>query len=246
VDPYAADLETLERATVEAVAPWRLHALDGWLAPVDPGPIGRARSAVPLRHDARLAPETLDRIEALYRAGDVAPGFRMADAPGLEPAREALATRGYAPVQPTLFLVGGTAGLLALTSAPAEVADAPDAAWAAAFGGEGFDPADAERRLANYRRSAASVFAAVREGGEVLAVGVGAFGRGWVSVQAMRTTASRRGEGLAGRVLAAIGLAAEARGYHRVCLQVEEPNVAARALYGRAGLRAVWRYRYWR
>lgn len=55
--PTASDIEALERATVQAVAPQQLWELPGWLVPVDPGTVGRARSAVPLHHAAPdLAP----------------------------------------------------------------------------------------------------------------------------------------------------------------------------------------------
>jgi ribosomal protein S18 acetylase RimI-like enzyme len=86
----------------------------------------------------------------------------------------------------------------------------------------------------------------VRQGGAALAVGAASFCGGWASVHGMRTRPARRGEGLAGRVLAALAAAAAGQGLSRVFLQVEEPNAPARALYRRAGMQAAWRYRYWR
>ena len=47
----AADIEALERATVEAVAPPEVAEIGPWLVPLDDGTIGRAKSAVPLVHD---------------------------------------------------------------------------------------------------------------------------------------------------------------------------------------------------
>jgi N-acetylglutamate synthase len=76
-------------------------------------------------------------------------------------------------------------------------------------------------------------------------VGVAAFGHGWASVHGMRTDVTRRGQGLAGRVLAGLGGAAQARGIEQVFLQVEEGNSAARSLYRRFGFKPAWRYFYW-
>ena len=47
-----ADIDSLERSIVAAVAPERVVEIGGWLAPLDPGPITRAKSAVPLTHAA--------------------------------------------------------------------------------------------------------------------------------------------------------------------------------------------------
>jgi GNAT superfamily N-acetyltransferase len=90
------------------------------------------------------------------------------------------------------------------------------------------------------------LFGRVRDGDRTVAVGVMSFGFGWAGVHGMRTAPQRRGEGLAGRVLAGLAEAATARGIDRVFLQVEEGNAPARALYARAGLAPVWRYHYWR
>jgi N-acetylglutamate synthase len=240
------DIETIERATLAAVAPDEVLETDGWLAGLDGGTIGRARSAVPLRHDASCDPATLDRLEAAYRERGLEPWFRIADGPGLAQVQAELERRGYSPVQPTLVKTGDAAGLALLNAAPAETIDHPDDAWGAVFLGEGFDPLDGAYRVKALSRSPGAVYAQVRSGERTVAVGVASFGFGWASIHGMRTEKSRRGEGLAGRVLAGLARAAMERGVERVFLQVEEPNAPARALYRRAGLSPAWRYRYWR
>lgn len=58
----------------------------------------------------------------------------------LEPLRQYLAQVGYHLEQPTLVQVGSAAAMRNMTTqALAEVANAPDAGWAALFLGEGFD-----------------------------------------------------------------------------------------------------------
>lgn len=240
------EVEAIERATLAAVAPPQVLELGGWLAAFDGGTIGRSRSAVPLRHDLRVDEDILDRLEAAFDDNGVDPRFRVADGEGLADVHAALAARGYAATQATLVKTGAASGLAALSARPAETNSRPDEAWRAVFLGEGFDQVDGAFRAKALTRGQDAVYAQVRDGGRTVAVGVAAFSFGWASVHGMRTEKARRGEGLAGRVLAGLAQAALARGVERVFLQVEEANAPARALYRRAGLAPRWRYHYWR
>src|SRR4051812_16496214 len=144
------DIETLERATVEAVAPPGALEIDGWLAPFDNGVIGRAKSAVPLRHD--LGPGALDQIEAAYRARGLKPAFRVANVPGLETVAAQLAARGYAVEQSTVVKIGSVAQVAASSEGSVRILRRPDEAWGAVFTGEGFDPVDGASRVAALSR----------------------------------------------------------------------------------------------
>jgi N-acetylglutamate synthase len=239
------DVEAIERATVAAVAPDEVHEIGGFLVGVDSGTLGRARSAAPLSHDVRPDPAVLDAIEAHYRDHGYPPIFRVADVPGLTGLRDELRRRGYTAENPTVVKVGEVSAMRSLPGEPAVIAAQPDAAWTAVFLGEGFDPVDGAHRIRNLSRAPEAVFASVREDGRACAVGAGGFGHGWLSIHGMRTDAARRGEGLAGRVLAALAAEAERRGLTRAFLQVQEPNAPARNLYRRAGFRWAWRYDYW-
>lgn len=240
------DVEAIERATVAAVAPGEVLEIGGWLVALDPGTIRRAGSAVPLSHDLPCDGSALDQIEAVYGERGLTPAFRIADAPGLQGVREELKRRGYGFEQPTLVKVGAPTGMIAAARGQAaSVAGAPTPNWASVFTSEGFDPADGANRVAALTRSPDAVYAGISEGERMLAVGVAAFGHGWASVHGMRTDQARRGEGLAGRVLAGLAGAAQSRGIERVFLQVEEGNTGARSLYRRAGFTRGWRYFYW-
>jgi len=242
----ASDIEAVERATLAAVAPRELTESDGWLLGLDPGTIRRAASAVPLAHDLDLSPAMLDRIEAAYNQRGLNPAFRLADQPGLAGVRALLAARGYAAQQPTLVKFGSVTAMRALTrGSPAETTATPPQGWAEVFLGEGFDPIDGANRIANLTRSPDAVYASVVQDGRTVAVGVCAFAGHWASVHGMRTEKAARGQGFAGRVLAGLAAAAQARGVERVFLQVEEGNQAARSLYRRAGFTPAWRYLYW-
>lgn len=242
----SAGVDSIERATLQAVAPRRVEQLGDWLVPLDEGPIGRARSAVPLRHrDVDVA--MLPVIEDLYRRHALPPAFRIADSAGLRPVEERLAAGGLHARQPTLVQIGELPTMRSVGDGePAEVSAAPDDAWAQVFLGEGFDPVDGAGRVAALSRADNTFYASVRQQGTTVAVGALSIGFGWASVHGMRTVAGQRGRGLAGRVLAGIAQAALDRGLRRVFLQVEEANGAARSLYERAGFVTAWRYRYWR
>lgn len=235
-------VETIERATVEAVAPAEVLEIAGWLVPLDAGAVGRAKSATPLSHEA--SPEALDEIVAAYRDRRLPPAFRIADADGLGEVRSALAARGLSPTRPTWVKIADSLVVAGFCEPDVELMEAPDAAWGEVFLGEGFDPVEGASRVATLSRSPDALYAAVREAGRTLAVGAVSFGHGWAGVHGMRTARDVRGRGYAGRILAAFGGAALARDVRRMVLQVEEPN-PARSLYRKAGFEAAWRYCYW-
>lgn len=245
-----ADIEAIERATLDAVAPQWVEALDdeAWLLPMDTGTIGRARSAVPLRHEApRAAPAALlQRIEARYAVRGLPVQLRLADATCFDGLAAALASRGYQAAKPTHTQVASARAMrVPGAGAAADIDAAPDAAWAQVFLGPGFDPVDGASRVQALARSGGNLFASVRENGATLAAGAVSFGHGWASVHGMRTLQSARGRGLARRVLAGLAQAALDRGFEHVFLQVEAGNEPALALYRRAGFAQAWTYRYW-
>jgi GNAT superfamily N-acetyltransferase len=237
-----SEIEQLERSIVASVAPERVVEMAGWLVPLDDGAIGRAKSAVPLAHDAH--PDAVADVEQIFLAARLPPAFRVAETEGLAPVVAELKARGYAPHTPTIMKLGTAKGLAALTDEPAELSDRPDDGWIAAFTGEGFDPEEGRFRVRNLARSPDVAFVGVREAGRTVAVGVGSFGGGWVGVHGMRTAPDARKRGYASRVLAAIGREAQARGIERAVLQVKEDN-PARSLYRAGGFTFAWRYQYW-
>ena len=241
-----ADIEAIERATLAAVAPEAVLELSSWLVGLDPGSIRRASSAVPLRHELTADPLVLDRLEAAYEGRGLSPAFRLADRPGLEGVARELAERGYVAEQPTLVMIADIADVVVVTSqAPARVTPQSDAAWAAVFLGEGFDPVDGAYRVKALSRSPDASFGQVVEDRRTVAVGCGSYSRGWASFHGMRTELAQRGKGYAARVLAGLALEAQERGIARAFLQVEEKNTGAQSLYRRAGFETAWRYLYW-
>ncbi len=240
------DIASLERATLDAVAPPSTHEMEGWLLPFDNSTIGRAKSAVPLRH-SHINAQDVATIEALYAERGLPAAYRVADVTGLANVHTELARRGYRAQQPTLVQVGSVQAMRALChDLPARVSASPEAAWSSVYLAEGFDPVDGAHRVQALSRSPHIVYACVEGGGLSVAAGTAAFSQGWCSIHGMRTLPAQRGRGLAARVLAGLADAATDRALERVFLQVEEGNAPALALYGRAGFTTAWRYHYWR
>jgi predicted GNAT family acetyltransferase len=238
------DIEAIERATVAAVAPREVEELRGWLVAYDDVTVNRARSAVPLKHDAPDAGAVAD-IFGRYRARGIMPNFRIAQVAAMKAVEDELTSLGLLAKQPTQVMVANARDVARAANGDVQVAAQPDAAWTRVFLGEGFDPADGASRVATLTRAKGSLFAGIREGDEVIAGGVMAFGHGWASIHGMRTALAHRGRGLATRVLAALAREALMRDHDRIVLQVEVENSAAR-VYKRCGFEHAWTYAYWR
>jgi ribosomal protein S18 acetylase RimI-like enzyme len=238
------DIEAIERATLAAVPPQRMEELPGWLLGLDGGTVGRAHSAVPMRHDAPDA-ELVPEIEARYARAGFPAVFRLPDVPVFDALRTALQSRGYAAAKPTLVQVAPLPPAVAAAASHVQMSSAPDEAWASVFLGDGFDAVDGASRVAILRRARAAVFARAVRDGQVVAVGSACFSHGWCGIHGMRTAPAWRGRGFASAVLGALAAQARSRGMSRLFLQVEVQNTEAQALYRRRGFTSVWGYTYW-
>lgn len=245
--PTAADIESIERATLTAVAPEQVEAIDGWLLPMDPGTVGRAHSAVPLHHGPH-DPALISTIVQRYRDAGRRPVLRLPDVSAFEPWWPRLQAQGFRREQPTLTQTGSLDGLLALAPNADGVSldPRPDGAWMAMFLGEGLDPVDGASRSKALSSAEGTLFVSLREGGTTLACGAACFAQGWLSMHGLRTAANQRGRGLAGRMIHAMALEAQRRGITRAFLQVDGSNAPALALYRRGGMSTAWSYAYWR
>ncbi|RFO98265.1 GNAT family N-acetyltransferase [Rhodoferax lacus] len=240
------DIESLERATLDAVAPAEVGALPGWLLPYDQSTVGRAISAVPLRHD-EVHCGLVSTIETIYADRGLMAQFRIADVPGLEPLRQELLSKGYTAQQPTLTLAGLVSQWpIAFPECAAVLSTNPTEAWESVYLSEDFDVVDGANRVRALSRSKCLVYASLSNASGTIAAGTAAFSHGWVSLHGMRTVARERGKGHATALIAALGQEAQTRKMERCFLQVEAGNAPALHLYQGLGFQAVWRYHYWR
>jgi ribosomal protein S18 acetylase RimI-like enzyme len=222
-----------------------VQEIDGWLLPFDNSTIGRAKSAVPVRHH-HIEAAQLQAIESLYATRGLQAAFRVADVAGLANVRAELTRLGYVAKQATLVQIGTVAQMRSIClETPAQVDDAATPTWAAVYVAEGFDPVDGAHRVQALSRGRHVVFASIQESEQPIAAGTASLSQGWASIHGMRTVVQARGRGMASRVLAGLADTARQRHLSRVFLQVEEDNAPALALYGRAGFSTAWRYHYW-
>jgi len=242
-----ADVESIERATLAAVAPAAVDELEGWLIPFDEGVVGRAKSAVPLRHHASPRARVAE-IEQRYVSRNLPALFRIAEVAGLDATREELTRLGYWHSKPTLVQVANARDAAdGFSGAQAELTATADDEWASVFLGEGFDAVEGTSRVQSLRRAQGSLFARVRDDeGTTVAAGVLALGHGWASIHGMRTAQSHRGRGLATRIVSTLAQTAIDNGFERLVLQVEAGNHAAQRVYARCGFSTAWTYGYWR
>ena len=91
----------------------------------------------------------------------------------------------------------------------------------------------------------AAAFVALRQDGEIAALGYGAMSDGLVCLESVMTVERYRGRGLAYRAMSALMHWGRLRGATAVCLQVEDTNERAKRLYYRLGLtHELYRYDY--
>ncbi|RYY49902.1 MAG: GNAT family N-acetyltransferase, partial [Comamonadaceae bacterium] len=109
------DVAALERATYAAVPPRQLLELPGWLVGLDDGTVGRAHSAVPLRHDA-TAVNGIDAVLEAFASAGREPVVRVPSTASLEAVRARLEAAGLRAGKPTLVMSGSSAGLASLAS----------------------------------------------------------------------------------------------------------------------------------
>ena len=240
------DVESLERATLDAVAPPEVVEIEGWILPMDRSTIGRAISAVPVRHSG-LSPLDVDAIEAMYQSRGLRPQFRLADVADCRSIQSALKAKGYQPVQPTLVQVatgGMSVGFQPLPDV--FVWQAPSEEWKSVYLASGFDPIDGQNRVNALSRSKFVRYGHIVENGITVAGGTASFSQGWAGLHGMRTLPEARGRGLATKVIQALLHDIAFEGKQHIYLQVEESNVAAVSLYKRLGFSTTWRYHYWK
>lgn len=244
----------------DAALAWRVEAvcfnafpslkqaiLQSWLLRFSKGVSRRGNSANPLGPESALPEPVIEEIEALYRGQGQPAIFRVPSF--LTGLNEQLAACGYRSEGETCVLYGAMDGVAAAPDASVDISPDPGAEWLAAMA---VLQRHTEGQRDVYRRIVRAVavpaaFAGLRIDGRLAALAYGAVSDGLLCYESVITDPTRRREGLAWRVIAAIAAWAHDQGARGVCLQVEAANMPARALYDRFGLTAeLYGYRYWR
>jgi ribosomal protein S18 acetylase RimI-like enzyme len=240
------DIESLEKATLDAVAPEVTEFLPNWALPFDSTTVGRAISAVPLRHDG-VKPGDIALIESRYVSKGLNAQFRVADVPSLNALHEALRSRGHTAHQPTLTMVSDIREWPQTSTAwTVHQDEKPSAGWESVYLADDFDPIDGANRLKALSRSRFLQYGWIEDSSGAVAAGTASFCHGWMSLHGLRSLKRVRGQGAAFALIQAFGKQARLRNLEKCFLQVEEGNANAIALYSRLGFQTTWRYHYWR
>lgn len=237
---------TRDELALEAVAArgWRsaeTGAVGGWLLRANGGFTQRANSVLPLKAPGLPLEAALQAARDWYaerglplRLQVPTEARRLLDA--------SLAEDGWT-ASPDVAVLAARLDLVAAATSDVDVdvADEPDDDWFARYR-DGGGSSEVARALLTRHDNAG--FAAVREGGRVVAIGRGAIDDGWLGVTAVEVDPDRRRQGLAIAVMDALHRWGRERGATRAYLQVEEDNTAAVALYERLGYWQHHSYRF--
>ncbi|MEV5705357.1 GNAT family N-acetyltransferase [Actinoallomurus sp. NPDC052274] len=202
----------------------------------------RSNSAVPPRADAEPAVRDVERF---YRERSrpvivqIPTGFESVDA--------LLDHRGYRREAPVAVLTAFTEDVVAATedaAARVRIDESPET-WLPVFA-ELDDHADsaAVGRQVISRIAAPAGFAAAVRDGRPAGMGLFVADTGWAGAFCMAVHPERRREGLGAAILGAGARWAARQGAHRMYLQVEMDNDAARRLYEKAGFTRSYGYHY--
>ena len=239
----APEIVGLEIMAARAWPAARATTIGGWTLHASSGFSGRINSCCPLGDPGCDVDAAIAKAEA-WRAGHgLRSQFKIVD-DGFKPASlpERLSALGYQCGTETIMMIGPAIG----PHDPGVVLGGiPDADFAGVFSATSEESGDARERLETLARvPRPRAFARIDSAGVSAAIGACAVEGEWAGVFAMRTDARFRRQGLARRLFGSLMAFASAGGATRAWLQVEADNVAAIALYERAGFTEAYRYRY--
>ncbi|GIZ97766.1 hypothetical protein TTY48_23780 [Tsukamurella sp. TY48] len=224
----ASEIRSLDLARARGWLSLEHAWVDGWFCRAAPGvPGNRATCAAPLHPDASL--DRLAGPRAWFAERGVPLRLTVSDR----------LIRGAPPLDQQTDVLTGPAA-----AGPADgvgLADGPDAGWLSLVG----TPASLVTAVDGAVR-----FASIVDGGATVAAGrvaitADAAGNLWGGIGSVTVASAHRRQGLATRVMAALGAAAAEAGASRVYLEVVRDNDAAQALYRGLGFTVHHGYGYW-
>jgi GNAT superfamily N-acetyltransferase len=219
----------------------------------------RWTSGITLRANSALAVGCGDRMAELVEIGEdfylsrgMPPCFQVGSASAPPALAGFLRGRGYAARRRALVMCAGVdaaLGRLGAGSWDVRLTPTPTDAWfetfwsvESALGHQ--NPAARITRQILLAPTISTTFAAVEEGGEVIAVAQLVLERGWAGLQCLATAPAHRNRGAGAAALHHLVAEARRAGARNTWLAVLEDNTTALRLHARAGFVAVHDYSY--
>jgi ribosomal protein S18 acetylase RimI-like enzyme len=247
----------LERLTARHWRGSQEEWLGGWLLRAAEGFTGRANSALPLGDPGRPLDAALAAVTGWYRARALSPMIAVplplegaevtAEGAALIHFDNHLSERNWLTRPGPAYVM--TAGLDAVPGdtgfpdgATFRVDAAPDDAWLGMYHYRGQRRPPVSRAV--LMSAPEQVFASIRAGDEVLAIGRLSIAGRWAGITAVEVSPPHRRRGLGTALTLAVCAEAARRAARCVFLQVETGNTAALALYERCGFCYSHRYHY--
>jgi ribosomal protein S18 acetylase RimI-like enzyme len=217
--------------------------LDGWLLRFSGGLTRRANSANPLgpvAHPAR------HECEALYPRQGLPTIFRVLSL--IDPSvEERLAAAGYTSEGDSCVLYGDIQGIETARDPDVWLLSQATPDWFAAMAAlqnHATEQADTYRRIIG-QLAIPAAFAALSVDGEIAALAYGAIHNALLCYGSVITDSRRQRRGYARRVITSLAAWAKEQRAEGACLEVEDGNRPARALYDAIGLKTeLYRYHY--
>lgn len=241
-----AAISVFERMSAQHWQGMEQEYLGDWLLRAAGGFTGRANSALPLGDPGMPAGQAVSEVAAWYSRRGLAPmivialGMRS----GTTALDDLLVRRGWSARRIPVVVMTARAEPIARlrTDIGMMLAAMPDDEWLTLYRFRGQRlPAHAMPVLLS---APEQLFASVRRDGRTIATGRLSLAGGWGGITAIEVDPAWRRAGLATAVTAGLAAQAASRGAQWLFLQVEEENVAARALYTRIGFTDHHRYHY--
>lgn len=250
VPPSPAQRVSVEELQQIAALGWRAletAKLGDWLLRASGGFTGRANSALVLGDPAVSVNEAVATVEGWYAERGLPARFQLPEPGATEGVRELLDSRGYDWSPPVHVMTAELSHVLRAADVRArpggaQIDDAPDDAWLAAYRQDGGTlPAVARDVLGRHPRVG---FASLRDESRVVAVARAAVDGRWAGLSAVEVAPYQRRRGFATQVSAAALRWAGSHGARQIYLQVEIRNTPAVTLYRALGFGVHHDYRY--
>jgi GNAT superfamily N-acetyltransferase len=236
----------VEETCLNAWPALRQAFLDGWVLRFSDGLTRRANSANPLRADYNRTDALIPACEALYRRQLLPTIFRVPSIidPDLDEFLDAL---GYGCEGESWVLYGDIDAVASARDPEVQLSARPTPEWfraMAALQNHTIEQSNVYCRIVGAIVIPAA-FAALVIDGEFVALAYGTLHNGLLCYESVVTDSRRQRHGYARQVIATLAAWAKGEGARDACLQVEEGNAPALALYDAIGLKTrLYRYHY--